>query len=138
MRKVFLDDLPRRGKLIDWKSSVGCKVKFIYDDIEGEVLIYGYKFKNKLLLNYLNNSLYEISTINFKNCKIQGLLKEEILRPKYDENNSRRVDLRSVPLSSGGVDWHKVAENKMAIPFVYDDLSGEVQIIESGEAPRNR
>ena len=36
MRKIFLEELPRHGKYIDWKSSIGYKVKFIYDDIEGD------------------------------------------------------------------------------------------------------
>ena len=36
MREVFLDELPKRGKYINWKESIGCKVKFIYDDIEDE------------------------------------------------------------------------------------------------------
>ena len=43
MKKVFLDELPRKygfgankDKLIvDWNNSIGYKVKFIYDDING-------------------------------------------------------------------------------------------------------
>ena len=40
MRKVFLDELPRGGKCvnknsINWKESIGYKVKFVYDNIEG-------------------------------------------------------------------------------------------------------
>lgn len=40
MRKVFLDELPKwdSGKNkggINWKLSIGKKVKFIYDDIQG-------------------------------------------------------------------------------------------------------
>lgn len=53
MRKVFLDDLPRKegigalkGKqVIDWKGSVGCKVRFIYDDIEDKIEIMDYNKK---------------------------------------------------------------------------------------------
>ena len=45
MKKVFLDDLPKRGKLVDWKNSVGHKVKFIYEKIEDEIEI----------INYYNN-----------------------------------------------------------------------------------
>ena len=45
MRKVFLDELPRKGgksDRIDWKKSVGCKIPFIYDDIQGEMEIINY------------------------------------------------------------------------------------------------
>lgn len=53
MRKVFLDDLPRKegigalkGKqVIDWKGSIGCKVRFIYDDIEDKIEIKDYNKK---------------------------------------------------------------------------------------------
>ena len=47
MRKVFLDDLPKIGKYINWKESVGYKVKFIYDYIEGEVEIVDYYINDK-------------------------------------------------------------------------------------------
>lgn len=53
MRKVFLDDLPRWGEhgkakkgTINWRQSVGCKVKFIYDDIKGEIEIVNYASKH--------------------------------------------------------------------------------------------
>lgn len=40
MRKVFLDDLPRRGtKYINWNESVGSKVNFEYDELNGELEI---------------------------------------------------------------------------------------------------
>jgi len=51
MKKVFLDDLPRfeigrcKGK-INWMSSIGYMVKFIYDDIEGELPILDVVRKN--------------------------------------------------------------------------------------------
>ena len=72
MRKVFLDDLPRKegigalkGKqVIDWKGSIGCKVRFIYDDIEDKIEIMDYnKKKCKVLLSYKNNKKWK-STSN--------------------------------------------------------------------------
>lgn len=39
VRKVFVEDLPHKGKLINWVESKGHKVKFIYDDLEGELEI---------------------------------------------------------------------------------------------------
>lgn len=53
MRKVFLENLPRwekgegKGKIgtINWSKSIGSKVRFVYEDIEGEVEIVGYDGK---------------------------------------------------------------------------------------------
>ena len=40
MRKVYLDNLPKDNRYyIDWKNSIDCKVKFVYDDIYGELKI---------------------------------------------------------------------------------------------------
>ena len=38
MRKLFLDDLPRKKsnkKAIDWEKCIGRKIEFICDDISG-------------------------------------------------------------------------------------------------------
>jgi hypothetical protein len=82
MRKVFLDELPHGGKYItknqiNWQKSVGCTVKFIYDDIKGEIKIAYYKQSNKetyLYINYLNQNPFCISTYNFKTCRLGKLL----------------------------------------------------------------
>lgn len=71
MRKVFLDDLPRRKEGIDWAASVGHKVKFIYDDVEGEFEIIRYE-KNKQRLSYLYNGKEFCQKTN-------GLLKAKLM-----------------------------------------------------------
>ena len=43
LKWIDLSDLPRKGKSIDWKNSIGYKCKFKYDDIKGEVEIVDYK-----------------------------------------------------------------------------------------------
>ena len=53
MRKVFLDELPRWEKggnkeKINWSECPSQKVKFIYDDIDGEIIV-GFD-KNKIEL----------------------------------------------------------------------------------------
>lgn len=73
MRKVFTDDLPRMGKLISWVKSIGYKVKFIYDDIEGWVEIIDCK-SSILYIKYTNN-IFKITTEDFKKCKMGGILK---------------------------------------------------------------
>ena len=58
MREVYLDTLPKRYGLggnkdklvVDWKNSIGCKVKFVYEEIEGEVEILDYNSKTSRLL----------------------------------------------------------------------------------------
>ncbi|RHW55265.1 hypothetical protein DZC34_20120 [Clostridium botulinum] len=86
MRKVFFNDLPRKegigalkGKqVIDWKNSIGYKIKFVYDDIKGELQIVEYNIKNrKLHVKYLNDgSIYDISVCNLHKCKICKILKK--------------------------------------------------------------
>lgn len=82
MRKVFLDELPRKGKLINWKDSVGYKVRFIYDDIKGEFEILDYK-SPKLTIKY-NNNKYNIRTGDFTNNKISAILKLKTSEFKYN------------------------------------------------------
>ena len=79
MKKVFLEDLPRkiyRGKeCIDWKNSIGYKVEFIYDDVEGELEILNYIPNNnpRISIKY-NNEIFDIQTNNFKKCKIGNII----------------------------------------------------------------
>ena len=73
MRKIFLDELPRKGKIISWENSVGRTVKFIYDNIEGEINIVGY-YKGRITIKYLDCDEFEIATGHFAKCKIGKLL----------------------------------------------------------------
>lgn len=76
MKKIDLGNLPRRGKLIDWKSSIGCKCKFIYDDIEDEIEIIEYKIINNrpnLIVKY-GNKIDEIPTDTFTRCRFGKIL----------------------------------------------------------------
>ena len=90
MKKVFLDNLPRRGKFIDWENSVGQIVNFIYDDIKGEVEIIKY-FRNNNL-SYIdikyNENIMTIMSGNFLKCKIGELLNTYTKRYKYNIGDS--------------------------------------------------
>lgn len=78
MRKVFLDDLPRKygigankDKLVvDWNNSIGCEVKFIYDDVKGILKITNYcKDTSRISFKYKDND-FSFSTSNFVKCKL--------------------------------------------------------------------
>lgn len=72
MRKVFLDDLPRKGRNISWADSLGHKINFIYDDIRGKIEITGYD-KGKITIVY-NNRDFSICVSHFKECKLGKIL----------------------------------------------------------------
>ncbi|AKA70177.1 hypothetical protein [Clostridium scatologenes] len=82
MKKVFLGGLPRwnkggKGKegSINWKGSIGSKVKGVYDDIKFDVKIVNYH-KGYLKIKYLNNKPFRINAIHFKNCHLGKLLEK--------------------------------------------------------------
>lgn len=79
MRKVFLDDLPRINNIghICWADTVGTKLKFIYDDIEGEIDVLDYKTNGsnpKLYLNYNGNKKW-VQGESIRKATIGGLLR---------------------------------------------------------------
>lgn len=80
-RKIDLSGLPRweNGKnkgSINWKASMGCKCKFVYDDIEDEVEIIGYKRinnKSNLIFKY-GDKIDEMPTDKFAKCRFGKIL----------------------------------------------------------------
>lgn len=89
VQKVFLEDLPtggkNRGKRINWESSLGHKVRFIYDDIEGYVEIIDYikGSPQKLIIKYIDD-ISEINICNFKKCVLGKLLGKVTKNFKFD------------------------------------------------------
>jgi len=95
MRKVFLDDLPRklgRGvnknkECIDWYNSINKVVSFIYDvdsnnRIEGEIKIIDYK-NSELIINYNKNN-YSINPNSFSKCTLGNILGTHTKKYKYN------------------------------------------------------
>ena len=78
MRKVFLENLPRKrkGKFIDWKNCVGYIIHFIYDDVEGDMEIIDYitNTYSYVSIKYLNE-VYNIRTDSLKICNLGTILK---------------------------------------------------------------
>jgi hypothetical protein len=100
MRKVFLEDLPKRGKLIDWKSSVGYIMHFVYDDIDGYFEIINYiieKECTKLEIIY-NNKIYVICTDSIKQCKLGGILNKYTADFKVEIGKVFKDDKRDITI----------------------------------------
>ena len=84
MRKVFLEDLPKRekGNQIDWKNSIGCIVEFIYDDIKGKLEVIDYNSKNGILqLRYNGIEPYLISYNSLVRCGIGNIINKIVNFP---------------------------------------------------------
>ncbi|EQC1535443.1 hypothetical protein ACY1J9_001274 [Clostridium botulinum] len=77
IRKVFLDDLPKKDgikQVIDWGNTIGKKVKFCYDNIQGEIEIMSYETKKSYLCIKYKDNILRIKSDHFKNCNIGRLL----------------------------------------------------------------
>lgn len=83
IREIFINDLPRKegwgsqkGKqVIDWANSIGYKVRFIYDDINGEIEIVGYDNKTRYLsIKYLDKEPFGILIKSLQNCMLGEFL----------------------------------------------------------------
>lgn len=79
MREVFLDDLPRwdsgtnKGK-INWESVTNSSVKFVYDNIKGEIEVINYDKKSQYLTVKYNNKTFDIKAYEFSKCKISRIV----------------------------------------------------------------
>lgn len=82
-KQIFLNDLPRKRKIINWQASIGYKVKFIYNDIKGEIKIINYN-KGYLYIQYLDKKIVKIKTNNFQQCQLGKLLNRRTNEFKID------------------------------------------------------
>lgn len=89
-KKIFLDGIARykdgryKGK-IDWNKSIGYKVKFVYDDIEGEIEIVDYNIKTQYLyVKYLDKDIFKISKCNLQNCCLGELVGKKTILYKFE------------------------------------------------------
>jgi hypothetical protein len=79
LRKVFVDELPRRtGKTqkIDWVQTGMIKptVKFLYDEIKGEVKIVNYEKRGQKLTVEYKNTQFTMRTGEFLKCAFGSLV----------------------------------------------------------------
>ena len=82
MRKCDFTMLPKcygkratNGKMvIDWKSSIGFTVPFIYKDVESEFEIIDYESKTQKAKIKFNEEIFEIATSQLLNCSLGGVV----------------------------------------------------------------
>lgn len=90
MKKVFLDNLPKQGKSenrVDWRSTIGYNVKFIYNEVEGMLPILNYIKKGErgfVVTEYKENKNFEIWIGDFTRGKLGVLLGEHKVNFIYE------------------------------------------------------
>lgn len=89
MRKVFLDNLPKGGGMvnknsINWTDSIGYKIKFIYDDLEGDFEIINYNKTNRAITLKYNEVEKLIKTPHLLKNGIGSILDFVVLQYRYE------------------------------------------------------
>ena len=121
-RIIKLDNLPMKGKLIDWKNSIGRSVYFEYDDVKGYVEIIDYK-DSYLKIKFYNNEI-EIFTGSFVNVSFGKLLNKQTGNFKINIGDKFKDEKRDIEIidreirtkqrksSSDKQKWNKYKCNK--------------------------
>lgn len=118
MRKeIFLDELPRGGKYINknsinWKESIGHKVKFVYDDIEDEIEIVDYDPKTRYLSIKYNNKIIYILNGDFLNCKLGNILSKKTSDFKVEIGTTFKDNKRDITIIDREIREVKIENNK--------------------------
>lgn len=96
-KKMFVEGLPKKGKLINWKNSIGYKIHFIYCDIEDDLEILEH-ISNKhpiLKIKYKDDNL-NIPTGDIKDCAIGRLLNKRTINFKVKIGETLKDDKRDL------------------------------------------
>lgn len=109
MKKVFTDNLNKTWKGIDWKKSIKekLKIKFIYDDIEGEFEILDYNNPKKGYVKLLyNDTEYYIHNSNLSKNRIGNIIGKINRENKYNigqiiKDNKRNITIIDYKYNNG-------------------------------------
>lgn len=130
MRKVFLDDLPRKKGIgankdkdvIDWKNSIEFTINFIYNDVEGEIEIIDYDTKEAKLTIKYNNKKFNIYSSKLLECKLGTIIGEISKEFKVEVGTHFKDDKRDIVIINreyrdrkdceGKRKWYKYKCNK--------------------------
>ena len=99
-KQIDLSGLPRKGKLINWKSSVGYNCKFIYDDIEGEVEIVGYECNKKPIIIFkYKHEIYKMKSNSFSRCEFGKILGKKTNKFKIEIGTEFKDEKRDIVIT---------------------------------------
>ena len=90
-------NLPRKGKFINWKESIGYTIRFIYEDIEGLIKIKDYK-NSYLKIEYKNKEV-DILISSFQKCKLGNLLNKITSDFKVEKGQVIKDDKRDITIT---------------------------------------
>ena len=139
MRKVFLDDLPRwkkgegkgRPNTINWSESIGFKVSFVYDDIEGEIEIIDYDVSNgKLKISY-KNDFFVIDAACIYNGKIAKIFKLRTSNFKVEIGHIFKDDKRDLIITDREYRENKNGKSLKWYKYKCNKCNNEKWIVES-------
>jgi len=130
MKKVFLDDLPKRGNTqVDWFKSIGLTVNFVYDEIKGEIDIIDYERFNKM--SYIkvkyNNKIMNMNTSSFVKGAIGILVGSKTDKYFYkigetiQDNNRKMLITDQIRIKN-----HKATERGYKYKCLTDGYIGEI------------
>jgi len=127
-RRVDLRNLEKTSRGIKWDKSIGANINFYYDGLFGVIKIIRLSNKNKkIVIQYLNDIL-EMQTGSFIQGKLSELLGKYIHISNYDISQSKRVDLRNLPMYKQNIDWVNSVGYK--VDFVYNNIEGVLEILD--------
>lgn len=86
-KHVFLECLPRVGKFINWKNSIGYKIHFIFNYTYGDLYILNYNSKNQKITTKYKDIIYDIDSFNFTNGKIMFCIGIKYKTYRYKVND---------------------------------------------------
>lgn len=119
MQKVFLENLPRCNRGIDWKNSVGYNVNFIYDNFNDSIKILDYHTSKSGKQSYITiqyeDITYSIQTQRFKRADLHALLSYKtykIIPFKYQLGQEIRDKHRDLKITDRYVDFNKNKDKK--------------------------
>lgn len=92
MKKVYLENLPRKRKCIDWINSIGYVVYFVYENIKGDIKIIDFNIKTRKIKLQYNNFDFEMYVGHFMNCNLGAMLKSNgDIKIEYKKDHKRQL-----------------------------------------------
>lgn len=95
-KQIDLSSIPKRGKLYDWKNSIGVKCNFTYNDISGEIEIVDYTYRY-VTIKYKDKT-DKLTTDSFVRCSLGNVLGIRTNDFKVDIGTNFKNDKRNITI----------------------------------------